>query len=163
MRSDTPLTNAGDVQVPQWERLNAVESIKQVKARYFRHLDAKNWEEFRQVFTSDARIGPIERGFAPDDKPGDVLSVDQFLDLVPRSLAGVTSVHHGHMPEIELISPTEARVTWAMEDLLIFPPGSKLRRLRGYGHYRETYVRGDDGWRIASMRLDRLHVDREPE
>jgi hypothetical protein len=31
--------------------------------------------------------------------------------------------------------------------------------VRGYGHYHETYVREDDGWRIASSELTRLRED----
>ena len=38
-----------------------------------------------------------------------------FLEPV---LQDVVTVHHGHMPEIELTSPTTARGIWAMEDML---------------------------------------------
>jgi hypothetical protein len=47
-----------------------------------------------------------------------------------------------------------------MEDLVVFPEGSPLTGIRGAGHYEEHYVRLDDGWRIASMRLTRIHVER---
>jgi hypothetical protein len=44
-----------------------------------------------------------------------------------------------------------------MEDELWWPAGSPITHLHGYGHYHETYVKGADGWRIASMTLTRLH------
>ena len=31
--------------------------------------------------------------------------------------------------------------------------------LHGFGHYHETYVRLDAGWRIRSSRLTRLRVE----
>ncbi len=139
------------------ERLAAIESVKQLKARYFRTLDTKDWSGFRAVFADDADIGPIDSGLA-SSKTG-IRKPDEFVDQVKARLAQVVSVHHGHMPEIELVSETEARGVWAMADLLVFPDGAEVAQLRGYGHYHETYVRGEDGWKITSMRLTRLRVD----
>ena len=32
--------------------------------------------------------------------------------------------------------------------------------LHGFGHYHETYAKGDDGrWRIAKLRLERIRID----
>ena len=45
---------------------------------------------------------------------------------------------------------------WALQDLLIWPNGS---RLLGFGHYHETYEKVDGEWRIASSKLTRLHMD----
>ena len=50
-----------------------------------------------------------------------------FLEPV---LQDVVTVHHGHMPEIELTSPTTARGIWAMEDMLRYPDGHEIARLR---------------------------------
>jgi len=70
-------------------------------------------------------------------------------------------VHHGHMPEITLTSPTSAAGIWAMEDKLWAPEGHPIgwRHLHGYGHYHETYERSDDRWRIRTIRLSRLHIE----
>jgi hypothetical protein len=38
------------------ERLEAVEEIKQLKARYFRCIDTKDWDGFTTVFAPDARM-----------------------------------------------------------------------------------------------------------
>ena len=75
-------------------------------------------------------------------------------------LAGVVTVHHGHMPLIQILSPTTASGIWAMEDLLIWPKGRRpdgvAGRVHGYGHYHETYSRESAGWRIKTLRLTRL-------
>ena len=71
----------------------------------------------------------------------------------------VNTVHHGHMPEIDILSDTEATGIWAMEDKLWWPEGAPLTAMHGYGHYHERYVRTDDGWRIARTTLTRLRVD----
>jgi len=71
----------------------------------------------------------------------------------------VVTVHHGHMPEIEITSPTTARGIWAMEDMLRWPAGAPMREMHGYGHYHETYEKVDGRWRIKTIQLSRLRVD----
>jgi hypothetical protein len=88
---------------------------------------------------------------------GVVSGADAFMAFLREVLAGAVTVHHGHMPEIELTSPTTATGIWALNDIIVFPDGT---RLDGYGHYHETYEKGADGaWRIASSTLTRLHTD----
>jgi hypothetical protein len=42
------------------------------------------------------------------------------------------------------------------------PPSGPIG-LKGYGHYIETYRKGDDGqWRISSKRNERLRLDPLP-
>jgi hypothetical protein len=79
--------------------------------------------------------------------------------MLEPTLRDVVTVHHGHMPEIEITSPTTATGIWAMEDHLRFPPGARLRELHGYGHYHETYVKLEGEWRIQSTKLVRLRLD----
>jgi hypothetical protein len=62
------------------------------------------------------------------------------------------------MPEIDITSPTTATGIWAMEDILQIPGGEN--RVQGWGHYHETYERIDGRWRIKTLRLTRLRVDR---
>jgi len=127
-----------------------IEAIKQLKARYFRTLDTKDWEAYRQVFTDDVVIDTSESGGER------IEGADAFLEYLGTALAGTTTVHQGHMPEISLTSDTTATGIWALHDIVIWPGGM---RLDGYGHYHETYVKTDDGWRIASSKLTRLHAD----
>ena len=55
-----------------------------------------------------------------------------------------------------MTSDTTATGIWALHDIVIWPGGM---RLDGFGHYHETYAKSDDGWRIASSKLTRLHAD----
>ena len=130
--------------------MDDVEAIKRLKARYFRTMDTKQWDEMRQVFTDDVVMDTTASG------GGVVTGADAFMAFLRETLGDVVTVHHGHMPEIDLTSPTTATGTWALQDLLVWPNGM---RLEGYGHYHETYEKTDDGWRIASSTLTRLHMD----
>jgi hypothetical protein len=87
---------------------------------------------------------------------GHVHGRDQFVKNVSRTLTGVVSVHHGHMPELELTSATTARGIWAMADELYWPDG---RVTKGAGHYEEEYAFVDGAWRIARLRLTRLRIE----
>ena len=45
-----------------------VEEIKQLKARYFRTLDTRAWEEFAQVFARDAVMEVPEASAEEDER-----------------------------------------------------------------------------------------------
>ena len=130
-----------------------VEAIKRLKARYFRTMDTKDWAGMRQVFTDDVTVDTTGSGGES------ITGADEFMAYLEPMLADVVTVHHGHMPEIALTSPTTATGIWAMEDVLQWPDGGTLR---GYGHYHETYLKAGGAWRIATLRLTRLHMDHRP-
>jgi uncharacterized protein (TIGR02246 family) len=141
----------------QLAQLLDIEAIKQLKARYFRTLDTKDWDGFGLVFTPDAVMEIPEADATVHGR-------DEIVAGVSTSLVGTQTVHHGHMPEIELTGPDSARGTWAMADYVEWPPSDTGDRvgLRGYGHYVEEYARTADGWQIAHLRLERLRIDPLP-
>ena len=139
------------------ERLAAIEEIKQLKARYFRCMDTKDWAGFEAVFAPDSEMDM--RGEAGES--GLQRGPANIAAFVRGAVDEVVTVHHGHMPEIELTSDTEATGVWAMEDRLRWPEGGPLRTMHGWGHYHETYVKLAGGWRIKTLRLSRLRVDHE--
>jgi hypothetical protein len=127
-----------------------LEAIKQVKARYFRTIDTKDWIGFRRLFVDDVVVDTTASG-------GTVITgADDFVEFLKQTLSGVISVHHGHTPEIELVSPTSATGIWAMEDNLRWPNGNELR---GFGHYHETYMKVRGHWHIETTTLTRLRMD----
>src|SRR5262245_49360614 len=81
------------------QRLLDLEAIKQLKARYFRLMDCKQWGEMRGLFTDDATIEAAVRFGGPDD----------FIARVSATLDPCRTVHHGHMPEIVFTGPDSAR------------------------------------------------------
>lgn len=130
--------------------MDDIEAIKQLKARYFRTMDTKDWVGMRQVFADDVTMDTTASGGTV------VAGADVFLVFLREAIGDVVTVHHGHTPEIELTSPTTAIGIWAMEDMLRWPDG---RELHGYGHYHETYEKIDGEWRIKKSTLTRLRMD----
>ncbi|MCU0310180.1 MAG: nuclear transport factor 2 family protein [Acidimicrobiales bacterium] len=135
------------------DRLAAVEAIGRLKARYFRSMDTKDWVGFADVFAPDAVMD------MRDEAGEEIQGNEAIAAFVSGSIDGVVTVHHGHMPEITLESPTEATGIWAMEDRLEWPPGSPIVSMQGFGHYHERYVKLGGQWRIAHLRLSRLRRD----
>src|SRR5262249_17511901 len=90
--------------------LQALLAIEQIKPRYVRFLDGKQWKEMRGVFTDDFHF------YMGDDPAPMADSGDAFIEHVSKALAGTVTVHQGHMPEIEITGPTTARGIWAMFD-----------------------------------------------
>jgi uncharacterized protein (TIGR02246 family) len=135
-------------------RLLDIEEIKQLKARYFRTLDHKDWDGFGQVFARDAVLEVPEAGIVEHGR-------DAIVATVSAPLVGTRTVHHGHMPEIEITGADTARGTWAMFDYVEWPASESGDRVGivGFGHYLEEYVREDGEWRIARLHLARLRVD----
>jgi hypothetical protein len=141
--------------------LIATEEIKQLKARYFRCMDTKDWAGFEQVFAPDAVMDMSSEMRDQTTRGGITRGAAHIAAMVRTVVGPVVTVHHGHMPEIEITSLTSARGVWAMEDKLRWPEGSAIRTMHGYGHYHETYERTQDGWRIKTITLTRLRVDTE--
>jgi hypothetical protein len=135
-----------------------LEQIRQLKARYFRFLDTKDWDSWRSVFADDlvAIVDNAVSTGGADGMPGPtVQGADNFVPAVRDAIAQCVTVHHGHMPEIALTSATTATGIWAMEDIVRFPEGHTLY---GAGHYHETYTKNDGQWRIASLHLTRTRM-----
>jgi ketosteroid isomerase-like protein len=130
-----------------------IEQIKQLKARYFRLVDTKQWDEWGKVFASDAVLEIPEGDLVHRGRAEIVANVSTVMEHL-------RTVHHGLMPEIEITGPDTARGVWAMSDYVEWPADDGTRvGLRGYGHYVEEYVREDGQWCIARSRLERLRVD----
>ena len=132
-----------------------IEAIKQLKARYFRLMDSKQWDRWRDQFTDDCRFDGTSRPY-----PGP----DEFVAGTRGRLEEAVTVHHGHMPEIVLTGADTARGIWSMFDWVEFPEihdtGRGVNRgFTGYGHYEEEYRRVDGTWKISLLRLTRLKVE----
>ena len=139
------------------ENLVAIEQIKQLKACYFRCMDTKDWVGFQAVFAPDATADfTREDG---DRSRSSATGAANVTKLIKDLVAPALTIHHGHMPEIELTSAATARGIWAMEDLIWWPEGSRRKTLHGFGHYHETYEKIDGRWLIKTLRLTRLRVD----
>ena len=134
--------------------------IIELKARFGRLADVKDWEGFTEVFSADATFdlgaGQIMHGGAT------------YADACRVMLEGATSLHRFSMPEITFVGPTEATGIWVLHDYNEWPPHPETGERCGYnGHGREyeTYRKIDGAWKITAWRLryDRLDpLPREP-
>ena len=138
------------------EELLEIEKIKQLKARYFRLMDTKQWDELAGVFTADAELDVRQDA---GEAAGRVRGRERIVEAIRRTVDSAVTVHHGHMPEIELTGPHTARGTWSMYDYVEWPSEGGRRGFHGFGHYVETYAREDGAWRIATLQLTRLRKD----
>lgn len=130
-------------------KLADIEAIKQLKARYFRLMDTKQWEAWGEVFSQDARL---QWGESDSDSATGRANI---VSAVSQAIDRAVTCHHGHMPEIEIVSAERATGVWAMYDRVDHPD----YLLEGYGHYSEEYLKVAGEWKIHRTRLTRLHRD----
>jgi SnoaL-like domain len=144
-------------EVDRVRRLEIIEAVRVTKARYFRYIDQKRWDRFPDLFVADVHIDVTDdmKMMGLDSSRGHTVGRDRFTRNVEKLLRGVRTVHHGHMPEIEVVDDAHATAITAMFDRLQFADG---RVQVGYGHYDEEYVLDVGEWRIARMTLHRLHI-----
>ena len=139
------------------DRLADLEAIKQLKARYFRFIDTKDWAAFRDLFTDDCKH------WLPQESDVPFMTNEDYFRMNEELLTPGVTTHHGHTPEITFLSDTEAEGIWAMFDYVQIEPPSGRVSIAGYGHYFETYRKCADGkWRISSKRNQRLRLDQVP-
>ena len=131
------------------EHLADIEAIKQLKARYFRLMDTKNWAEFGDVFTRDAVLGGGDQQIA--GRPAIVEYISTVSD-------GVRSAHQGFLPEIEILGAGQASGIWAMSDYFEVRGTEPPVGFQGYGHYADRYALEEGTWRISASRLTRIKI-----
>src|SRR5882757_1542358 len=116
-------------------------------------MDTKQWKDMQDTIADDCVF---------DARDGSVVTElwiggEDIVANIRRTLETAVSVHHAHMPEIEITSPTTAKAIWAMQDFLKFQGDLELV---GSGHYHEGYEKQADGkWRLKTYKLTRLRVD----
>ena len=141
------------------KKLLAIEEIKKLRPHYCRSLDEKKFEEWRSVFTSDAKI------LAPEvtDRAMPV-GADAIIEWVRNVMEGAATAHHVHGAEITLLNDQEAVGIWAMEDNIFWPverPNvfEAKRHFRGFGHYHDKYILTPAGWHLSEQLLTRVYME----
>lgn len=130
----------------------AYEKIRQLKAKYFRYIDTRRWQDLRALLCDDF-IGD----YGPSDEE-QFTSADTFIEGLQRNLKDATTIHYGHMPEITMQGANRASAIWAMEDQIYAPS----YQLHGHGHYIDEYREEAGQWLISRTRLTRLKLDIQP-
>ena len=134
--------------------------IRDRKAKYCRFVDTKQWDELSDLLIDRPKLrfygveGELLYGF-------DVAA--DWIELMKNYLAGAHTSHQVHNSEIEIVSATEVRAIWSMEDNLILAEGGdRPASMHGYGHYHETWRLVGGSWRIADIELYRTILQIEP-
>ena len=132
-------------------------AVSELKARYCRLLDSKDWPGYAQLVTDDFELDVSEGTSVPP-----IRGRDAALQQIQSSLLNARTAHQVHSPEISF-NGDEARAIWAMQDRVVWDASraaqTGIASLTGYGHYHERYVRQHGTWKIAALRLTRLHID----
>ena len=131
------------------ESLIEIERIKQLKSRYFRFLDCKQWDDWKTCFSSD--FSAVYEGPHPDIE---FHSAEELVEQNRQMLSDVSTVHQGHTSEITLTSAETATGIWSMYDRVELVGAA----FEGWGYYHEQYRKVDGDWKISHIRLSRLKV-----
>jgi bile-acid 7alpha-dehydratase len=130
------------------QKLKDIESIKQLKGKYLRLLDSKLWDEMGDCFTDDSTTSFSGGKFTFKGKPA---IIKFFRENMPATMV---SMHHGHIPEIQITSDTTATGIWGLEDYLIIT--NINRGLRGAAFYNDEYVKVNGEWKIKHTGYARI-------
>ncbi len=137
------------------QRLKDVQAIKELKSKYFRALDTKNWDELETTLAPD-----IETSYS-DGKlvfhgPKEV--TNYFKESMPNT---EITLHQGHNPEIIIDSDTEAHGHWYLQDNLIFAEGNPYEglQIQGSAIYTDKYVKVDGKWLIQDTGYLRVYEE----
>ncbi|MCB1705608.1 MAG: nuclear transport factor 2 family protein [Halioglobus sp.] len=124
-------------------RLEAIEEIRQLKARYFHACDSKQPDLVRACFaagTIDLRYGRIGNF---DDREK-MVAVFTELACQPH----IVEMHHGQNPRIEVLDADNATGVWGLYYHMIDTRRQVVTQLAGF--YHDAYAREDGQWRITA-------------
>jgi hypothetical protein len=128
-----------------------IDDIKQVKYRYLRALDTKNWDEFADTLTEDVS-GDYGESLGEEHRFTDR---DALVNFMKASLGPeIITEHRVTHPEIT-VDGDEASGTWYLQDRVIAPDFNFM--LIGAAFYRDRYRRTPDGWKICVTGYDRTY------
>jgi 3-phenylpropionate/cinnamic acid dioxygenase small subunit len=131
-------------------QLADIEAIKQLKARYVRLVDSKQWDEWKTLFTADCVV---------DTEGGRHEGPDAVAAGVARSIGtNGNTIHRVTMPEITITGPDSAVGTWGQHDVVSVMHKGQEMSFTGYGYYDEEYRRTADGWKILRSSLRRRYT-----
>jgi hypothetical protein len=128
-----------------------IDDIKQVKYRYLRALDTKDWTTFADTLTEDV-VGDYGESLGEDHSFTDR---DGLVDFMRTSLGPeIVTEHRVSHPEIA-VDGDEASGTWYLQDRVIAADFDFM--LIGAAFYRDRYRRTADGWKICATGYDRTY------
>jgi hypothetical protein len=129
------------------QRLEDLEAIKQLKARYLNACDSQDAERAKSCFADGPVL--IDMGHV-----GVFRHRDEFAALYSKlgCQPFVLDMHHGANPQIELIDATHARALWALEYRNINTRDRTVTFVSLIYHDEYEKIAGD--WKITQSRSE---------
>lgn len=125
-----------------------IESIKELKAKYWRCVDNKLWDEVTGCFAEDALI----------DYPNGVFRGRQAIaQSFKETLSHGPVAHEGRSLGIEITSDTTARASWQADVSMTDPRTNAPLRLGT--SYEDEYVKQGDRWLISVSEMRIMPAD----
>lgn len=130
-------------------RLESIESIRHLQAKYQRCLDTRDFDGLAECFTDDviSSYGNGAMSYRGKEAVMEFLCGAMKLDM--------PSTHLIHGGEIDILSPDTATAKWYLEDHLLHE--KLLVELHGAAIYTVQYVQTEEGWRIKDIGYERCH------
>lgn len=120
--------------------MDDAEQVRQLKHRYLRTLDLKQWDEFEGLFVPEATGSYAELQLADREELVGYMRQNLSPDLI--------TFHQAHHPEIE-VDGDRATGRWYLHDK-VFVPAFDLA-IEGAAFYEDELVRTADGWRFCHV------------
>ncbi len=129
--------------------LEAIERVKQLKARYFRYLDTRDLAGLQTVFCEDVSVD-FQSSTYQIQLSGWPALEEFFAGAFNEQQYGMHNAHH---PEIA-VDGDSATGLWYLHDVFIHE-GAKVM-LQGSALYEDKYVKQGDDWLIQHTGYVRL-------
>ena len=137
------------------QRLKDIEEIKELKGKYFRCLDSKNWDLLETTLSPNVHT-EYSNGHLRFDGPQQV--TNYFKENMPKTQV---TLHQGHTPEFEFESDKVAYGRWYLQDIVMFTEGSDFAgtQLNGSAFYRDKYEKIEGQWLIVETGYMRVYEE----
>ncbi len=133
------------------QRLMDIEAIKKLKHAYFRCVDTANMTEMAEVLHAD--IAVHYQGGSYEWK---LQGREEVLGALAESFhSQAIGQHNGHMPEIQMLSETEATGIWYLHDNMWTLNHNHYTQ--GTALYWDRYVKEGGQWTIIETNYERLY------
>jgi hypothetical protein len=135
--------------------LEAIELIKQLKARYFRFLDTRDLAGLQSVFAADATAHFKGADYEFELNGWEALEAFYKKSFTPNAFG----MHNGHHPEISVDGDTATGI-WYLQD--IFVELNYNVTIMGSALYDDAYRKESGEWKIARTGYRRLWEEYHP-
>lgn len=131
-------------------QLDPIREIEQLKYRYLRAVDTKDWAGLAATLTEDVHT---DYGTQMGGQELKFTDRDAVIEYLSTAMGGSIVTEHrvGH-PIIDVTGET-ATGSWYLQDRVLVPDFDAM--IIGAAFYRDEYRLTPDGWRISSTGYDR--------